>query len=94
MLADRFSAMRGIGLRHLAPRDRRAVYDALWVTAHADGRGDVRITGVFDAAITELLPASWALAKASAREYDAGRNVGLPTLHKGVVGVDHPRRAT
>jgi hypothetical protein len=94
VLADRFSAMRGMGLRHLAPRDRRAVYDALRVTAYADGRGDVRITGVFDADITELLPASWALAKANAREYDAGRNVGLPTLHKGVVSVDHPRRET
>ena len=94
MLAGRFAVMRGMGLRHLAPQDRRAVYDALRVTAHADGKGDVRITGIFDADITEILPMSPALAKASAREYDPSLNRQLPTLHRGVVSVGHSRLAT
>ena len=61
-----------MGLRHLTPQDRRAVYDALRMTAHADENGDVSITGIFSAHITELLPMSWAQAKAGAREYDVG----------------------
>ncbi len=93
-LAGRFSAMRGMGLRHLPPQDRRAVYGALRITAHADEKGDVRITGIFDADITDLLPMSWALAKASARDYHPSLNGQLPTLHKGVVSVGHPCRGT
>lgn len=42
------------------------------MTAHADENGDVSITGIFSAHITELLPMSWAQAKAGAREYDVG----------------------
>ena len=30
------------------------------MTAQADEKGNVSITGIFDADITELLPASWA----------------------------------
>lgn len=94
VLADRFSAMRGMGLRHLPPQDRRAVYDALRMTAHADENGDIRITGIFGADITELLPMSLAQAKAGAREYDVGLNIQLPTPHRGVVSVERPRRVT
>lgn len=94
VLAERFSAIRGMGLRHLPPRDRRAVYESLRMTAHADEKGDVSITGIFDADLTELLPASWVLAKVGAREYDPSLNRRLPTPHKGVVSVEHPRRGT
>ena len=59
-----------------------------------DEKGDVRITGIFDADLTELLPASWAVAKADAREYDPSMNTRLPTRHKGVVSAGHPRRGT
>jgi len=94
VLNGRFSAMRGMGLRHLPPQDRRAVYDALRLMAHTDGNGDVSITGIFDADLTELLPTSWALAKAGAREYDPSLNRRLPTPHKGVVSAEHPRPGT
>jgi hypothetical protein len=93
-MADRFRAMRGMGLRHLPPEERRTAHDALRLTAHVDEGGDVRITGVFDADLTELLPASWAVAKASAQEYDPSLNVQLPTPHRGVVSVRHPHRGT
>jgi hypothetical protein len=94
ILADRFRAMRGMGLRHLPPKERRTAYDALRLTAHADEKGDVRITGIFDADLTELLPASWAVAKAGAREYDASTNVQLPTMHRGVVSAGRPHPGT
>jgi hypothetical protein len=58
VLDDRFRAMRAMGLRHLSPEERRTAYDALRLTAHVDEKGDVRITGIFDADLTELLPAS------------------------------------
>lgn len=64
------------------------------MTAHADENGDVSITGIFGADITELLPMSLARAKAGAREYDAGPNIQLPTPHRGVVSVERPRRGT
>jgi hypothetical protein len=86
--------MRGMGLRHLPPRDRRTVYGVLRVTAHADEKGDVRVTGVFDADITELLPTSWAAARASARDHDPRINPRLPTPHKGVVSVRHSHPGT
>ncbi len=94
ILADRFRAMRGMGLRHLPPEERRTAYDALRLTAHVDEQGDVRITGIFDADLTELLPASWAVAKAGAHEYDANTNTQLPTLHRGVVSAGRPHRGT
>ena len=93
-LAERSSAMRGMGLRHLPPRDRRTVYGVLRVTAHADEKGDVRITGVFDADIAELLPTSWAAARASARDHNPRINPRLPTSHKGIVSVRHSRPGT
>ena len=52
MLADHFSAMRGMGLRNLPPPDRRAGYDALRMTARADEIDDSRITGTFGADLT------------------------------------------
>lgn len=94
ILADRFRAMRGMGLRHLPPEERRTAYDALRLTAHVDEKGDLRITGIFDADLTELLPASWAVAKDGAREYDASTNTQLPTLHRGVVSAGRPHRGT
>ena len=94
ILADRFRAMRGMGLRHLPPEQRRAAYDALRLTAHVDEGGDVRITGIFDADLTELLPASWAVAKAGAREYDPSMNTQLPIRHKGVVSAGRPHPGT
>jgi hypothetical protein len=60
VLDDRFSAMRGMGLRHLPPRDRRAVYGVLRMTAHADEDGDVSSTCMFDADLTDYVSASWA----------------------------------
>ena len=36
VLADRFRAMRSMGLRHPSPQGRRNVYNALGMTAHAD----------------------------------------------------------
>ena len=94
ILADRFRAMRGMGLRHLPPEERRTAYDAPRLTAHADEKGDVRVTGVFDADITELLPTSWAAARASARDHDPRINPRLPTPHKGVVSVRHSHPGT
>ena len=94
IMADRFRAMRGMGLRHLPAEERRTAYDALRLTAHVDEGGDVRITGVFDADLTELLPASWAVAKDGAREYDPTMNTRLPTRHKGVVSAGHPHGGT
>ena len=94
VLAGRFRTMRGMGLRHLPPEERRTAYDALRLTAHVDEKGDVRITGIFDADLTEFLPTSWAVAKAGAREYDPSTNVQLPTRYKGVVSAGHPRRGT
>ena len=80
--------------RRRPPRDRRAVHGVLRVATRADEKGDVRITGVVDADLTELLPASWAVAKAGAREYDAGTNMQLPTLYRGVVSAERRYRAT
>ena len=40
------------------------------MTARADGMDGARITGIFSADGTELLPMSWALAKAGAQGYD------------------------
>jgi hypothetical protein len=40
------------------------------MTARADGMDGARITGIFSAGGTELLPMSWALAKAGAQGYD------------------------
>ena len=94
IMADRFRAMRGVGLRHLPPEERRIACDALRLAAHVDEKGDVRITGIFDADLTELLPASWAVAKAGACEYDPSANTRLPKLHRGVVTVDNARRST
>ncbi len=56
MLAGRFSAMRGIDLRNLGPEDRRRVMEALRLRVEVDKEGDARISGVFDADVTELLP--------------------------------------
>ena len=61
------------------------------MTAHAEENGDVSITGIFDADLIELLPTSWALAKAGAREYDPSLNRQRPTSHEGVVSMGHPR---
>ncbi len=86
--------MRGMGLRHLPPEERRTAYDALRLTAHVGEEGDVRITGVVDADITELLPTSWAGAKAGARDHNPRINPRLPTSHKGVVSVGHSHLGT
>lgn len=94
VLAGRFRTMRGMGLRHLPPEGRRAVYEGLRLTAHVDEKGDAQITGIFDADITELLPGSWADAKAAARHHDLSLNTRLPILHKGVVSAGRPRRGT
>ena len=90
MLAGRFSAMRGMGLRN-PPPDRRAVYGALRMTARADEMDHARITRTFGADVTELLPMSWALAKAGVWGYDPSLNRRLPIPHKGVVcGISQP----
>jgi hypothetical protein len=93
VLAGRFSAMRGMGLRN-PPPDRRAVYGALRMTARADEMDHARITRTFGADVTELLPMSWALAKAGARGYDPSLNRRLPIPHKGVVSMGYFRRGT
>ena len=94
LVLGRFAAVRGMGLRHLRPEERRTVYNALGMTAHLGEEGNVRITGIFDADLTELLPASWAAAKAGAREEEPRLNRQLPVLHRGVVSAGHPRRGT
>ena len=85
LVLGRFAAVRDMGFRHLPPEERRTVYNALGMTAHVDEEGNVRITGIFDADLTELLPASWAAAKAGARDEDPRLNRQLPVLHMGVV---------
>ena len=52
--------------RRTAGRLRRAHR----MTARADGMDGARLTGIFSADGTELLPMSWALAKAGAQGYD------------------------
>ncbi len=94
LVLGRFAAVRGMGLRHLQPEVRRTVYNALGMTAHVDEGGNVRITGIFEADLTELLPASWAAAKAGAREEEPRLNRQLPVLHRGVVSVGHSPRGT
>ena len=94
-LAHHFSAVRGMGGPTPPPAaDRRAAYEALRMTARADENGDAQITGIFDADLTGLLPTSWALAKAGAREYDPSLNRKLPTSHEEVVSIGHPRPGT
>ena len=64
------------------------------MTAHVDEEGNVRITGIFDADLNGILPASWAAAKAGAREEESRLNRQLPVLHRGVVSAGHPRLGT
>lgn len=83
-----FAAMRAIDLRHLSSEDRRRVMQALRIGAEVDRTSDVRITGVFGADITELLP----MAQAPTDEPYVVRfrhEIPPPTPpHRGVVTVD------
>lgn len=64
-----------------------AYVDGFRMTVYTDEMGGVRITGVFGADVTGLLPMSWAVAKAGARGYDVGLNTRLPTPHTGTLSV-------
>jgi hypothetical protein len=62
MMVGRFSAMRGMDLRILSPENRRRVLQALRIRVEVDKDGNVRISGMFDAYITEWLPMAHAPA--------------------------------
>ena len=82
----RFSAMRGMDLRSLDPENRRRVLQALRLCVEIDKRGDARISGVFDAAITELLP----MAQVPADEpYTVKFKREIPPPFKSVVTLDN-----
>jgi ribosomal protein L34E len=82
MVLGQFSAMRGMDLRNISPENRRRVLQALRIRAEVGKGGNVRISGVFDADITELLP----MAKASADEpYTYEFHEEIPPPHPGVV---------
>jgi hypothetical protein len=84
MVFRRFAAMRGIDLRCAGPEDRRRVLQALGVRAEVDKNGDVRISGVFDADITELLP----MVHAPADElYSRRFRYEIPPPFQGVVAL-------
>jgi site-specific DNA recombinase len=91
-MLGRFSAMRGMDLRHLDPENRRRVLQALRLRVEVDKNGDARISGVFDADnnITELLP----MAQAPADEpYTVRFHHEIPPPFKGVVTLDNTRIA-
>jgi site-specific DNA recombinase len=82
MMLGRFSAMRGMDLLNISPENRRQVLQALRIRAEVDKGGNVRISGVFDADITELLP----MAHASADEpYTYKFHREIPPPHPGVL---------
>jgi site-specific DNA recombinase len=64
MMLERFFTLRSMDLLILSPEERRRVLQALRIRAEVDRDGNVRISGVFDAYITDLLP----MADASADE--------------------------
>jgi len=91
MVFRRFSAMRGMDLRHLNPENRRRVLQALRLRVEIDENGDARISGVFDADITELLP----MVHAPADEpYTVHFKHEIPPPFKGVVTLDNSPRGT
>jgi hypothetical protein len=86
ILLRRFSAMRGMDLRHLDPKNRRRVLQALRLRVEIDENGDAGISGMFDADITELLP----MAQAPADEpYTVQFKHEIPPPYKGVVTLDN-----
>jgi site-specific DNA recombinase len=64
MMLGRFFTLRTMDLLILSPEERRRVLQALRIRAEVDRDGNVRISGMFDAYITDLLP----MADASADE--------------------------
>jgi hypothetical protein len=52
---ERFAALRGLGLALLGPEDRRRVYEAPRLLVVVDRHGDVYISGLLDADITEVM---------------------------------------
>ena len=87
-MLGRFTAMRGVDLRHLAPEDRRRVLQALRIRADVDESGDVLISGVFDAEITELLPGFANGHAESGEPYTVRFREEIPPPHDGVVALD------
>lgn len=90
----RFAALRGFDLRTVDPEERRRVLLGLSIEARVDRHSNVRVTGAFDADITELLPMSEALRKPPAPRRRSVRGLEIPSPHKGVVTVDNSRRCT
>ena len=58
LLYRRFAAMRSIDLHTIDPEGRRRVLQALRLRVDVDEESNVRISGVFDADITDVLPMS------------------------------------
>jgi site-specific DNA recombinase len=88
MMVGRFSAMRGMDLRNLSPENRRRVLQALRIRVEVDKDGNVRISGMFDAYTTELLP----MAEVSADEtYTYRFRYEIPDPHPGVVTLYTPQ---
>jgi hypothetical protein len=82
MMVGRFSAMRGMDLRNLSPENRRRVLQALRIRVEVDKNGNLRISGMFDAYITEWLP----MAHAPADEpYTRKFRYEIPDPHPGVL---------
>jgi hypothetical protein len=82
MMLGRFSAMRGMDLRWLSPEDRRRVLQALRTRVEVDKDGNVSISGVFEAYITDLLP----MVNAPADEpYTRKFRYEVPDPHPGVL---------
>jgi hypothetical protein len=85
MLFGRFSAMDGIDLRSLNPENHRLVLQALRLRVEVDKNADARISGVFDADITEVLPMAQAPADGP---YTVRFKREIPPPFKGVVTLD------
>lgn len=85
----RFAAMARMDLRNLAAEQRRKVLLALRARVEIAADASVRVRGVFDADITELLPMKDAPADES---YTARFRREIPEPYKGVVSLDNTRR--
>jgi hypothetical protein len=74
-----------------ALEDRRRALQALRIRAEVDEKGDVLLSGVFDADITELLPMN---EHPEGEPYKVRFREEIPPPHKGVVALDSSCRET
>ena len=92
VLLGRFSAMRGVDLRTLEPEQRRRIMQALRLRVEVDKEGAVRISGMFDADITGLLPMA-SEAPSGDEPYRRSFSEEIPPPHKAIVTLDTTRTA-